>query len=169
MVIFISFWVEPSSVRSAWFLRALASTLHLFIFARIARPLRNRTAVMFFYMISCWLIILGHWIGVAWPIYRIMALHVIFIGGFSLMIFAFGTNVILGHSSRPQELEGKLVPMRIIGACIVVALMLRMWADLWPEKYPLLIHLSSGTWVLVALGWLIYLFPRLLDVPAPHE
>lgn len=169
MVILISFWIEPSSVRFAWFLRALTSTFHLLFFARIARPLRNRTAFMFFFMISCWLIILGHWIGVAWPGYRIMALHIVFIGGFSLMIFAFGTNVILSHSSQVEKLQGKLVPMKIIGACIVIALMLRIWADLWPERYPLLIHLSSGTWVLVALGWLIYLFPRLLDVPAPHE
>lgn len=161
----LSFLIEPWFVRAAWLLRAILTTAHFLHYARIARPLRNRNAVMFFFLISCWLIIIGHWGGVLWPAYRIAALHIIFIGGFSLMIFSFGTNVVLSHSAHVHKLQGKLIPMKIVGTLVLITLAGRIGADLWPERYPLLIHLSSGTWVLVALGWLIQLFPRFFDRP----
>jgi hypothetical protein len=59
--------------------------------------------------------------------------------------------------------------MKVMGTCVIFALIFRVLADIWPAQYLLFIHIASGTWVLVALFWLITLFPRFFDKPVSHH
>jgi uncharacterized protein involved in response to NO len=137
--------------------------LHMLTFARIARPLKKRTPLMFFFHISTWMIPLGLWIGFLWPSFRIAALHIVFIGGFSLMIFSFGMLIVLSHSAKAALLNSRLIPMRVIGAFVLLALVFRFFAEVVSSKYMLMIHMSSGLWVVAAIIWGSTTMPKIIS------
>ena len=168
-LIFLSFFLEPFYYRIAWGLRALVATIHLLLFAQIGRPLRKKTSVILFFFISCWMIPVGLWTGFFLPALRIASLHIVFLGGFSLMIFSFGLLIVLSHSGKAQRLNEKLFLLRVIGISVLVAMVLRFAADIWTPNFDLLIHLSSGTWVLAALFWGGYILPLTMSSPNPRH
>ena len=167
-LIFASFLLEPCAARAAFGLRAAVATAHLLLFAKIGRPLRQRTATMFFFWLSCWMIPAGFWTAFALPAYKVAALHIVFIGGFSLMIFSFGLLVVLSHSGKAALLNGKLWALRIVGAMTLVALGFRLAADFAPARYMLFLHNASGFWVAAAAVWLIYAVPKMRGVHHEH-
>lgn len=166
LLIATSFILEPFHPRFALFLRAAVVTAHLAVFARFARlPARTETYRVFF-SISTWMVALGLWAEALWPVYRVAALHITFIGGFSLMIFSFGSLVVFSHSARAALIAGPMKPLRWIGGAVLLALVLRVSADLSANQYMALIHSASGTWVLAAIGWLIYAMRNMRGEPA---
>ncbi|MFN0118811.1 MAG: NnrS family protein, partial [Elusimicrobiota bacterium] len=146
ILIVTSFFLEPAFQRLALGLRATVATIHLIWFAKITRPLKKRTATIFFFWLSCWMIPLGLWLECLLPQYRVAALHVVFIGGFSLMIFSFGMLVVLSHSQKAALLNGKLWALKSVGAMALIALAFRLAADFFPQKYMLFLHSASGFW-----------------------
>ncbi len=160
-LLYASFWMIPWMERPAHFLRAVVVTAHLLLFARIARPVLKKTALIYFFTLSMWLIPAGLWTGAALPVYRIAALHFVFIGGFSLMIFSFGQLIVLSHSLEAALLNGRLIPLKIVGTTVVAATLMRVAADFFSGAYMILIHLSSGFWVLAAAFWLANLWPKM--------
>ncbi len=64
------------------------------------------------------LIGVGLWVGFLWPQFRIAALHIIFLGGFSLMIFSFGMLIVLSHSAKAALINSRLTPMKFIGSFV---------------------------------------------------
>lgn len=160
-LLYMSFWMIPWMERPAYILRALVVTVHLLAFARIARPVLKKTALIYFFTLSMWMIVVGLWTAAALPAYRIAALHVVFIGGFSLMIFSFGQLIVLSHSQQAALLNGRLIPLKIVGSTVLLAMALRVSADFFSGTYMILIHLASGFWVLVAAFWLINLWPKI--------
>lgn len=160
-LLYASFWLIPWVERPAYLLRAVVVTVHLLLFARIARPVLKRTALIYFFTLSMWLIPVGLWTSALHPVYRIAALHFVFIGGFSLMIFSFGQLIILSHSQQAALLNGRLIPLKIVGSVVLAAMGMRVAADYFASAYMRLIHLSSGLWVLAALFWLVNLWPKM--------
>jgi uncharacterized protein involved in response to NO len=165
ILIAASFLIEPHHASWAAGLRAVTVLVHLNVFARIYRPPRKKTAYSFFFWIACWMVTLGLWAAFLWPDYRIAGLHLIFIGGFSLMIFSFGLLVILSHGADAELLNGRLIPLKIVGISILIAAALRYTADVDAWHYKIWIHAASGMWVVAAGFWLIYIFPKLWSSP----
>lgn len=163
----LSFFLEPFSFRLGWGIRAALVTFHLLTFARIARPLKKKTTLMFLFHLSCWMIPLGLWIGFVWPNYRIASLHILFLGGFSLMIFSFGLLIVLSHSGKALLINSRLIPLKVVGSFVVCAMVLRFLAEVVAEKNILMIHMAAGFWLLAALVWGGYTFPKIfLNPPA---
>ena len=160
-VLYATFWLIPCHERWAYVVRAAAATFHLLFYARMGRRVKKKSALIFFFTLSMWMILAGLWGTALVPAYRIAALHLVFIGGFSLMIFSFGQLVVLSHSGQAALLNGRLIPMKIVGAAVLLAMILRVSADLFGNAYMPLIHMSSGIWVLAAAFWLINLFPKM--------
>lgn len=167
--LFLSFWVDGLSPKWGAGLRAVVVTLHLLFFARIARPLRKKTTLMFFFHLSCWMLPLGLWLAFLWPHFRIAALHVIFVGGFSLMIFSFGMLIVFSHSAKAALINTRLRPMKFIGVFVLGAVLLRFAAELVSARYLTLIHYSSGLWVVAALVWGVFVIPKMLGVIIPEH
>jgi uncharacterized protein involved in response to NO len=156
LLIASSFLIEPFHARAALFLRAIVAAAHMAIFARFARlPARTETYRVFF-SISTWMVALGLWAEALWPAYRVAALHITFVGGFSLMIFSFGSLVVFSHSARAAAISGPMKPLRWIGGAVLLAMGFRVSADLSSNAYMALLHSAAGTWVVAALGWLVY-------------
>ncbi len=156
LLIFAGFFTEPHWPRASALARAFLATAHLLTYARIGRLPAKRTAVILFFWLSCWLTPLGLWAAALWPAYRVAALHVTFVGGFSLMIFSFGLLVTFSHTGRAALLNGPLRPLKAAGFLTLGAAALRASADLFPAHIKALLHNAAGLWVLAALVWLGY-------------
>jgi uncharacterized protein involved in response to NO len=111
---------------------------------------------------------LGFWLAFLLPNYRVAALHVVFIGGFSLMIFSFGLLIVLSHSGRAKLLNGKLWTLKTVGGLALLALGFRIAADFIPERYMTFLHYASGLWVVAAVVWLIYAIPKMRGIHHEH-
>lgn len=162
-----SFFIDTISPRIGAGLRAVLVTLHLFNFARIGRPLKKKTTLMFFFYVSCWMVQLGLWTAFLWPQYRIAALHIIFLGGFSLMIFSFGLLIVLSHSMKAALLNTRLIPIRVVGGFVLTAMVFRFLAEMISNQYVVLIHIASGLWVLAALLWAAMTIPKIIHGANP--
>jgi uncharacterized protein involved in response to NO len=164
--IFASFWVAPHPGEG---LRAAAALLHQILFARLYRFPRKRSGYAVFFWVAFWMVSTGLWATYLWPDYRLAGLHLLFINGFSLMIFSFAMMVILSHGAEAFLLNKRLIPLNLVCYSVFAAGLLRALADLDAWNYQRWIHAASGTWVLAAALWLIYVFPKLWRFPAPED
>lgn len=105
------------------------------------------------------------------PDLRVTALHVLFIGGFSLMGFGVATHVSLSHLDLERLALGRPPAVAALGLLMMFAMLARIGADFSKGYFD---HLgwAAGSWILGAAIWLAFLGPRLLgrassDAPAP--
>jgi uncharacterized protein involved in response to NO len=117
--------------------------------------------------LSMWLTPAGVALSGLFPAYRVAMLHVLFIGGFSLMVLAVGTHVSYAHLAGLESLmAGRHPAIVAMGALVVVALLGRTAADVSHTYYQ---HLASAAlaWILGSGVWLAFLGPKLLGRGAP--
>ncbi len=119
---------------------------------------------------SVWMLLLGLLWPVLLPAYRVAGLHLVFIGGFMLTIFAVGTRVMLGHSGQ-LHLCKKPLPF-LIAACVLLLIGLgaRIGADFMPSVVGRERHLiwAALLCIAAALVWGIRLIPRVF-IPDSDE
>lgn len=111
--------------------------------------------------LATWLMPVGLIVSALWPDYRVPALHILFIGGFSLMAFGVATHVALGHLNMAQLGLGRPPVVIILGAAFIVALLARLAADASNTYF---IHLgwAAAVWILGSAVWLGFFAPKLL-------
>lgn len=122
-----------------------------------ARPGLHRRLVW----TAVWLMPIGLWTSAAWPDYRVPALHLLFIGGFSLLAFGVATHVALSHMNMERQREGSPLAIRILGIGILLAMLGRFAAD-WSNTYLAHLGAAAASWLVASAAWLMYLGPRLL-------
>jgi len=112
--------------------------------------------------ISAWAMPVGLVASALLPDYRVPALHILFIGGFSLMAFGVATHVSLSHLEglEPLALTSPR-PVRAVAALIGLALLARLAAD-WSDTYFDHLAWAAGMWIAASLVWLVFFGPRLL-------
>jgi uncharacterized protein involved in response to NO len=94
-----------------------------------------------------------------WPGQRVAGLHVIFLGGFSLITFTVATRVVLGHSGNEHLFRTRLPSLQIAVALIVVATILRAVFDFLPARAAGL-NWASYLWMLAAGIWGFSILPK---------
>jgi uncharacterized protein involved in response to NO len=124
---------------------------------RPARPGAHRGLVR----LAVWLIPVGLAASGVWPDYRVPALHVLFIGGFSLLAFAVATHVALGHLALGDLATGRPPAVVFLGATFMLAMLARVAAD-WSQSYFDHLGWAAGTWLAGSAVWLAFLGPKLL-------
>ena len=112
--------------------------------------------------LAVWLTPLGLASSGLWPDYRVPALHVLFIGGFSLLAFGVATHVALSHLNLEREREGSPVAIKFLGAGMILALLGRVAAD-WSATYFEHLGAAAAAWLVGSAAWLLFLGPRLLE------
>lgn len=97
------------------------------------------------------------------PAYRISALHVVFIGGFSLAIFSVATRVVLGHSGNLPLVRRRLGWLSLALALLLLAMVSRFVADFVPTRNE---HLLWGAicWLAAAAIWALIVLPHVAAV-----
>lgn len=154
-------------LKGAAFLRALVTTL---VIAATAKPWRFpavRTTLSWCVWSANLLVMAGVWLISFAPAYRADFLHVLFIGGFTLLIFAVGTRVTLSHGGHPLTGERKSWPLRIGLATGLVAMVARAGAPFDPSSFFDHLAYAALLWIAGIGFWGIYLF-RLLRKAEAH-
>jgi uncharacterized protein involved in response to NO len=112
---------------------------------------------------------LANWtllIGLLWPVvlptHRAAGLHVVFIGGFMLIVFAVATRVILGHSGQVHLCEKPLSFMVIASILLIIGMLTRISADFMPQVDGRNVHLVYAAILCIgaAVIWGVRLIPR---------
>jgi len=113
--------------------------------------------------LAVWMMPLGLVGAGLFPDLRIAALHVLFIGGFSLMGFTVATHVSLTHLDLEELALGRPRAVAVLGFTVLLAMLARVAADLSHTYFD---HLgwAAGLWLAGSAVWLAFLGPRLLGL-----
>jgi uncharacterized protein involved in response to NO len=156
-----SYWLEarhPAMPAATW-LRAIAATLYLAAmvpFHRQALPLRTAPVAAQFALLA---LVAGLLFPLFWPVQRVAGLHVIFLGGFSLITFTVATRVVLGHSGNEALFETRLPALLFATALLLAGTVLRAIGDFSPVR-PHWLNMASYLWMLAAAVWGYSVLPK---------
>lgn len=165
-----TFWMEQAgAMRVAYLVRALVVTAELAWTTQFYRPAKVADLYVRFVWISLWMIVAGLWLIVLVPAHRVALLHIVFLGGFSVMAFAVGTMVVLSHSGQAPLLRRPLWVLRLTGTMLAAALAFRLAADVLPHQFFALLGIAAACWIIAGMGWLMFVAPRLGQQPAADE
>jgi uncharacterized protein involved in response to NO len=161
LAFFASFVLEASGwTRSAPLLRAAVDALGIGIGGGARRPrkpgLHRQLA-----WVSMWMMPIGLAASGLFPDYRVSGLHILFIGGFSLLVFAVATHVSLSHLDLQHLALGRPLAVVTLGVSLGLALAARLAADVSHSYFD---HLgwAAGCWLFGSAVWLAFIGPRLL-------
>jgi uncharacterized protein involved in response to NO len=156
-----SFAIEAAGWgRSGTLLRAAVVTLGIASGGGLSRPrkpgLHRQLA-----WVSVWMMPVGLAASAVFPDYRVAALHILFIGGFGLLVFAVATHVSLSHLELADLVVGRPPAVAILGISFGLALAARLAADASHSYFD---HLgwAAGCWLVGSAAWLLFIGPRLL-------
>jgi NnrS protein len=111
--------------------------------------------------LAVWLMPVGLIASAIWPDYRVPAMHILYIGGFSLLVFGVGSHVAMSHLNMEQLAFGRPPAVIILGAAFLIALRARLAADASNSYY---VHLgwASAVWIMGSAVWLAFFGPKML-------
>jgi uncharacterized protein involved in response to NO len=104
-----------------------------------------------------WVITVGVWIVAAAPKYRADFLHLLFVGGFSLLILAIGTRVTLSHGGHDLKAEQRSWPLRIGLTLGLIATLARIGAPFAAATYFDHLMWAALLWMAGMLIWGAYI------------
>jgi uncharacterized protein involved in response to NO len=131
-------------------------------------PFRGRT-----FLANCLraaiLSIAGGFIVVAlFPVYRVAALHIVFITGFNFIVFTVAIRVVFGHSGHAHLFQRRLWFFIITIAFLFLAMASRLSADLAPKVRILHLVVAALCWLVAALMWGAKVLPK-VTLADPEE
>ena len=105
-------------------------------------------------------IVVGLAAAAAWPLYRIGALHIVFISGFSLIVLTVSIRVIFGHSGKAHLFEKRL-PFFIVAAVLLfLAMFSRYVADIAPAARTVHLVAAAFCWITALVIWMVKVLPK---------
>jgi uncharacterized protein involved in response to NO len=113
-------------------------------------------------------IVLGLLFPAFWPAQRVAGLHVIFIGGFSLVTFTVATRVVLGHSGFSHLFLTRLPFLIISTVLLVSAMVLRIAGDFVLPEHNTLLSWASHLWMIAVAVWSWSVLPK-VRIADPEE
>ncbi len=105
-------------------------------------------------------VVIGLAVEAIWPHYRIGALHILFISGFSFIVLTVSIRVIFGHSGNAHLSEKRMPFFIVAGVLIFLAMISRYVADIVPAAR--IIHLVAAAlfWIAALLIWMVKVLPK---------
>jgi uncharacterized protein involved in response to NO len=115
-----------------------------------------------FLWISFWMIPLGLAMVTLLPTHRTAMLHIMLVGGFSLLAFSVAHHVIAVHTGAPELTRRSPWQVGAFGGLFLFAMSTRVSADFLPESYWVHIEAAAAAWI-IALGiWVSIVLPQLI-------
>ncbi|MGV3531844.1 MAG: NnrS family protein, partial [Chthoniobacteraceae bacterium] len=99
------------------------------------------------------ILLAGMFVPAAWPGQRIAGLHLVFVGGYTVITFCIATRVVLGHSGQGGRVQQRLPFLFVTMILLLVGGTLRVWGDFLPEARPSMLNAASYLWMLAAVVW----------------
>jgi uncharacterized protein involved in response to NO len=153
--------------REAGFIRFAAAGLFLFATLPLHRASIPRTTMTAALRLALVLLITGLLFPVLWPMQRVAGMHVLFIGGFTLVSFTVATRVVLGHSGHSDLFAQRLPFLASATLLLVMALGLRVAGDFLLASRPPMLNWASYLWMLAAVVWSWRVLPK-VRIPDPE-
>lgn len=163
VAIWISFVVETLGwPRAAALLRAGAAAAWLILGAGLFRKRENPPFLAQCFRVGAVFLLLGLASPIFLPAPRLAWMHMIFIGGFSVIVFTVGTRVVLGHSGNSQFFARRWLPFLVgAAALLIVAMFSRVGAEFnAPARNEHLVY-AALAWIAATALWLGALLPKL--------
>jgi uncharacterized protein involved in response to NO len=164
-LVFVSFVLEQSGwARGGVLLRAAVVAAALGLGAGAWHPPGKPGLHRRLVWLSVWMVPAGLLVSALWPDFRIAALHILFIGGFSLMAFGVATHVSLTHLGLEHLSAGRPPAVVALAIAFLLALGARLGADASDTYFE---HLSwaAAAWLLGSAVWLAFLAPHFVRPP----
>jgi uncharacterized protein involved in response to NO len=140
------------------FLRAAVASAVIFSTVRPWQLPSTRTTLAWCVWTAYWLVISAVWLVAVDPRYRVDFLHILFIGGFTLLIFAVGTRVTLSHGGHGLAKEQRSWPLRIAVTAGLIAMLARIGAPFAAFAYFEHLALAALLWIGGVSFWGFHLF-----------
>jgi uncharacterized protein involved in response to NO len=144
----------------ALYLRAFAASFVFFGTMNIHRKPLERGMLVSVLRWSNWAVFLSLWGAAIHPQYRVEVLHILFIGGFGMMILGIATRVIVSHGKYPSEIEKTSPWLGIAGWILFAALIVRSISTLTGPYYFSMLGIAGALWMIGLLLWGWYFVPR---------
>jgi uncharacterized protein involved in response to NO len=128
----------------------------------------TRTTLSWAVWIAHWVIAVGVWIVAAAPKYRADFLHLLFVGGFSLLILAIGTRVTLSHGGHGASAEQRSWPLRIGLTLGLIAMLARIGAPFAAATYFNHLMWAALLWMAGMICWGGYIIATMRGWRAAH-
>lgn len=165
-VIPISLWIAVAAFVLSYFLKPflplsiclsvrLAVTVYFaLMYWKLWKLPATRSLLTWNLWICCWCLALAYLFPLVWENLGVHMMHVLFIGGFSLLMLLISTRVSFAHSSIGTEAEKTSRSIAIFSSLILLAMLTRVTAILWPPIY--LDHLAFAAiiWLMALCVWL---------------
>lgn len=119
--------------------------------------------------LAFWSLPVGLGLTAIFPGYKVAMLHVMFVGGFSLLVFSISSHVIAIHGERNNLTAQKPWQVWGFGALFLAAMLTRVTAELFRENFWVHIGGAAGAWILALIFWVAFLLPNLLPDPAQED
>jgi uncharacterized protein involved in response to NO len=149
-------------VRWTAYLRALTVSVVVMRSLQLWKRPVVRTTLTWSIWIAHWIIAIGVWVVAAAPRYRADFLHILFIGGFSLLILAIATRVTLSHGKHDLAQEQRLWPLRIGVTFALIATLARLGAPFAAASYFSHLAWASLLWIAAIVIWGRYIIRLIL-------
>ena len=164
VVLIGSFAIEATGRIQAGY--ALRIAMLLLYFARYLPVHRRHTvpgALSWNMRLALWSILIGYALAAAWAAYYMAWLHVVFMSGFGMLIFAVASRVIIAHGGHQKLFTARWPSMWIVFGLITLAMATRVSAD-WMEASRFNHYAYAAMcWIPAALLWGARMFRYILD------
>ena len=135
-------------------------TVLVYLIARM--PRQGRTFLGDCLRIGIATVVVGIGVEALWPQYRIGALHIVFVSGFSFIVLTVAIRVVFGHSGNAHLFQKRLPFFIVVGALIFLAMLSRYVADLTPGTRTVHLIAAAITWLVAALIWMGKVIPKVV-------
>jgi len=149
-------------LRPAAYVRTIVATT---IIAAKIRPWQLpavRSTLAWCVWLSFLFLTIGLWVSVVAAAYRVEFLHIVFIGGFTLLILSVGMRVTLSHGGHSLAAEKRSWPLRIGIIAVIIAMLARVGATFAPNSFFEHLAIAALLWIAALAVWGYYLV-RLLQ------
>ena len=143
--------------RSAGWLRAGAVLLYL----ALRMPRRGRSFLGDCMRAGLAAIVLGLAFEALQPQYRIGALHLLFISGFSFIVLTVSIRVTFGHSGNAHLFAKRLPFFTVAAVLIFLATISRYVADLAPAARTVHLVAAALFWIAALVTWMVKVLPKM--------
>jgi hypothetical protein len=145
---------------AAW-LRVVPATVLALLVWKLFRVPGRRSTLSWSIWSAGWFVLLGVWTAAILPNRAILGYHLVFLGGFGLLILGIATRVVVSHGAHPVEHEGRVLRRGVL-VVVALALLARVGAEFAPASTNLHYALSALLWITAWIWWGSGALPRIV-------
>jgi uncharacterized protein involved in response to NO len=162
VVIWSSFVLEALGwIRTAALIRGIMTLIYFIMQGHLLEKPSGPPFLAQCFRLGALLLVVGLFLPVVLPAYRLANLHLTFIGGFSIILFTVTTRVIIGHAGQSHLFQKRLRFLVVALALLIVAMIARVGADFVPPARNSHLVYAALIWLLAATLWAVALTPKL--------